>query len=1191
MRAREICLTLTLGVAGLAAGARGAPAEAGAAGGVAEASRARKVIDVAPIERRATAIAAPAAVAAGGSAGARPSVSLEAFESEHRARVKQLTDAQIEKMRALIRFTENDDPQRADLLFRAGELYAENERFYFTQARALDQKIYETPPGGARAALERQRAADERARETWLLEAVKAYVEATRFPRYERMDEVLFRLATMLTGAKKEAQAREFFHRLIKDHPTSKYIPDAYLAFGEHAFDEGRMEEARRFYDKVAEFPKSSLYPYAVYKQGWCEVNLGDYKQALQIFVGVVRIARDRGERGGKLDSAGAALEVLGREAKKDVAKAYAHVGDPDRAWPFFQRVGGSYAPKMMEALAELYWEQGEAADSTRVYKKIIADNMASPRVCEWQGKVLRNALSARDERDQAQELERLAAVVDKVPGATATEVAACRGGFHDVARELALVWHREAQKTQNADTYALAERAYRTFLAHFPDDKQAYEMTYYLGELLWVEKRWPDAAATYTQVVEMKEGGKFLRDAAYAAVLAWQNALLADDEPQRQRVESERARVANQKDFSPRPIPENQRRMIAAFHTYEAQVPDAPELPVMLYREGYICYDYNHFDCAKKQFLEVVQRHTAHPLAVFAANLFLDVLNIEGNKRELVGWTRRFLETPALVRDPDFGRQLVSLMSDAYDGEARDFERRGNAKECGRSFLAAAEALPGHAKHAERLWNAGQCFQNAHLVGQAIKAWEALRAAHPEDPLSARALYRIGAGYHQLAFYTKAAERYEEFARGFPGEERASAALGNASAFREGLGEAEAALRDMRSFVGFYETRQPREAAAVEFQMGEVYEKSGDIDRLRAHLSHYLEKWGARGGVDRQVEAHFRLGELAWKASCSHASEDGACVQITRQLSSRSRQVLEAARRRLGREKRTQCGPATKSKIVVLDRDRTQAGAAAEHFRAAIRLWKAGDATSPIAGRDVEERRAAGATAAAGAAFYLAEQSYEDLLRVKFPQNLDFSRPSASDSARHRAATARKLDDSRRRFAAYLDEKAKRLEASRAAYLEVFKLRQAPVDHRRRRAHRPAAPGLRGPALHRADPFRPAGGGRLGQPPARALLRRARGSGRQGRGQGDRGVRQLPPRRHRAVLVQRVVAAVRAGAQSDRAGPVPALGRAAPGRLVRAPHAVAGAPRGRPGHRDRSLIDRVGGARASPARAHRGGF
>src|SRR4029450_10474338 len=116
----------------------------------------------------------------------------------------------------------------------------------------------------------------------WLVEAVKAYVAATRHAKYERMDEVLFRLAALLTGAKKQDQAREFFHRLIKDYPSSKYIPDAYLAFAEHHFDNGDMEIALKFYDKVAQFPRSKLYPYAVYKQGWCYINMTDYRQALE---------------------------------------------------------------------------------------------------------------------------------------------------------------------------------------------------------------------------------------------------------------------------------------------------------------------------------------------------------------------------------------------------------------------------------------------------------------------------------------------------------------------------------------------------------------------------------------------------------------------------------------------------------------------------------------------------------------------------------------------------------------------------------------------------------------------------------------------------------------------------------------------------------------------------------------------
>src|SRR5262249_26874464 len=154
--------------------------------------------------------------------------------------------------------------------------------------------------------------------------------------------------------------------------------------------------------------------------------------------------------------------------------------------------------------------------------------------------------------------------------------------------------------------------------------------------------------------------------------------------------------------------------------------------------------------------------------------------------------------------------------------------------------------------------------------------------------------------------------------------EKRAVVALGNATVFREGLGEADRALVDMDAFVKFYGERDPEDAAGVFFQKGEVYERQGRQSDLRAHLESYLERWARHGGLDRQVQAHFRLGELAWRASCPHAAEDGGCVQITRVTSTRGRKVLEDARRRLGKpSKRTQCGGATKSKIVVLDRDR----------------------------------------------------------------------------------------------------------------------------------------------------------------------------------------------------------------------------------------------------------------------------
>jgi tetratricopeptide (TPR) repeat protein len=628
-----------------------------------------------------------------------------------------------------------------------------------------------------------------------------------------------------------------------------------------------------------------------------------------------------------------------------------------------------------------------------------------------------------------------------------------CRNSFHDTSKELALIWHKEAQKTKNQDTYALDKHVYKVFLDHFPKDKDAYEMGFYYGELLWTLENWKDAAEQYTKVVEMNPQGKYVKDAAYAAVLAWKNALSVDDHESKEFVEKDRDKFKEKDEkgkLKPMDIPEYQKKMIGAFDTYIKYVPDAPELVTIKYRKARIYYEYNHFEEASKLFEDLVSKHPKHELAIYSANLLLDSLNALGKTKDVVKWVDKFLEMPELMKDPEFGKQMISLKSDTYDIEGHEYEKQKNFKECGRSMLAAAEALPDHSKHAERLWNAGQCFQNAHLVGQALKARQQLIEQHPKDPLAQKALFRVAAGYHQLAYYSKAAEKYEDFSTKFPGEKKAVDALGNATTFRIGLGESEKALADMESFVKFYGTRKPQDAAGVYFQMADVYEKDKNYGELAKHLEAYLKKWGAQGGPDRQVLSHFRLGELGWKTSCPKAAEDGACLEIKRVAATGKQKVIYDINKKLKKgkkireAKRTQCGPPTSSKIVLFERNKGAASKAQEHFQTVLKIWNKGAAASKITGKDVEARAGLAAYAVAGAAFDIAEVKYEDFLRIKFPEGLDFQQPGQYDTKKQAEAKKKKAEDSVKKFTAYLDSKSKLLNIARDQYLEVFKMKQA---------------------------------------------------------------------------------------------------------------------------------------------------
>ena len=180
--------------------------------------------------------------------------------------------------------------------------------------------------------------------------------------------------------------------------------------------------------------------------------------------------------------------------------------------------------------------------------------------------------------------------------------------------------------------------------------------------------------------------------------------------------------------------IPEYQKKMIGAFDTYIKYVPDAPELVTIKYRKARIYYEYNHFDEAAKLFEDIVNKHPKHELADLlgqpAARLAERAGQDQGRRQ-----VRRQVPRDARAHEGPGVRQADDLAEERHlRHRGHGFEKQRNFKECGRSMLAAAEALPDHPKHAERLWNAAQCFQNAHLVGQALKARLQLIKEHPKD-------------------------------------------------------------------------------------------------------------------------------------------------------------------------------------------------------------------------------------------------------------------------------------------------------------------------------------------------------------------------------------------------------------------------------------------------------------------------
>jgi hypothetical protein len=285
-----------------------------------------------------------------------------------------------------------------------------------------------------------------------------------------------------------------------------------------------------------------------------------------------------------------------------------------------------------------------------------------TPDDCSRQVREIQDLLRGKPEEraEHLREVLRLAAMYDRVKAAgvaAGTVESSCGKPLRELSQELALMLHKRAQRQKDDRLRPIVEELYRTYLDRFPDDRRASEFGFFHGELLWTMERWREAAERYQWVAERDPGGKYAKESAYASLLAWKNVLDPGD--------SVTARNDTDAGLAPVPLSSDERKLLAAMDRYLTLVPDAANRTQLEYRKGRLHYDHNQFAEAIPLFQAVVERAPEHELAVYSANLVLDSLNIQGRSQELARRVDGYLSTPALMKDPEFARQLKAIKAD----------------------------------------------------------------------------------------------------------------------------------------------------------------------------------------------------------------------------------------------------------------------------------------------------------------------------------------------------------------------------------------------------------------------------------------------------------------------------------------------------------------------------------------------
>lgn len=188
-------------------------------------------------------------------------------------------------------------------------------------------------------------------------------VREPRYRHYRRLDTATFLLAYESGRVGDDQGLKEASMLLIRNFPASEWVVEAYVVFGDYYFDEGAADKAAKFYQKVAEgWPKTDAAIYSSYRLGWCELQT-DPTRSLERFVRAITLSMDRRSND---------AVTLRSAARRDLTHAYAQVGRPARAWPFFVKFGRGpqgedHSVEMMRTLVDRYRELGELGSAARI--------------------------------------------------------------------------------------------------------------------------------------------------------------------------------------------------------------------------------------------------------------------------------------------------------------------------------------------------------------------------------------------------------------------------------------------------------------------------------------------------------------------------------------------------------------------------------------------------------------------------------------------------------------------------------------------------------------------------------------------------------------------------------------------------------------------------------------------------------
>jgi TolA-binding protein len=638
------------------------------------------------------------------------------------------------------------------------------------------------------------------------------------YPNYPKNDLVLYQLARAYEADGRIDESLATLDRLIAKYPRTEHLDEAQFRRGETLFVQKRYRDAERAYAQVLQKgPDSAFYEQALYKHGWSLFKQQEYADSLASFFGLLdrQLGTDNNATGDRdpavlYASMGRAQQELIDDTFRVMSIGFSYMDGPKSITQYFKRHGERpYAFIAYTNLGDLYLDQERYQDAADAYHAFVELDPYHAKAPLLQVEVI-EAFKKGGFADLV-----LAGKENFVetygPGSpywqrfTFEQQPEVVGHLKSNVTDLAEYHHAEAQKTHDAAEYAAAARWYRAYLQSFPDDQDAAETNFLLGEVLFESGNFREAAVEYERTAYAYPFHARGGEAGYAALLAYAK-------------EEDKLSGTAKAEWHRRGI-ESALRFVDAYPTHEQAAAVQTDAAEKLYALG-------DFARARDVGSAVIARTppAAAPL-------------------QRTAWT--------VVAHSDFDLADYAAAETAYQS----------------LIVHVPQDDPQHAEIVERIassiYKQGEQARTAGQLDVAVGHFLRVGQAAPTSPIRATAEYDAGAALIQMEDWPRATQVLEDFRKNFPNHELAADVTAKlAVAYVETGNNARAASEFTRIANGDGPVEVKREAL---WRSAELYAQTNQGAAAATAYGQFVERYPHP--VGEAVEARQKLIELAGKS------------------------------------------------------------------------------------------------------------------------------------------------------------------------------------------------------------------------------------------------------------------------------------------------------------------------------------